>query len=31
MGLFVAAMGVQFVVTGAVNIILKQLAPAFRA
>jgi MarC family membrane protein len=30
MGLFVAAMGVQFVVTGAVNIILKQLAPAFR-
>jgi MarC family membrane protein len=30
MGLFVAAMGVQFIVTGSVNIILKQMVPAFR-
>lgn len=30
MGLFVAAMGVQFIVTGSVNTILKQLVPMFR-
>ncbi len=30
MGLFVAAMGVQFIATGSVNTILKQLVPAFR-
>jgi small neutral amino acid transporter SnatA (MarC family) len=30
MGLFVAAMGVQFVVTGSVNIVLHHLSPAFR-